>query len=400
MRRIQDLPDAGALEYLQLVGVDTLVLHRDEFAPEALAALTAGLEAAPAVRLRGEVGASLIYSLDALAALDLPPGTIFVSNDERMPGLPTLGLIRRWQAEGRALSGPGRLRFYAPLGELAPGQVAAFGLLAADADPAAHGYAPAGRLWAGQGLALYRRDPRLLASLDLGAPVPGQFHPRYPASLELATRPGGLRAGDAELAWSAPADAVLIELDLASLGGALLVDGQPLELPPGRSTVRLASAPGQALRIAGDPDRLAMLRLRALDAQDGPTVAPAPGLVAAAEAAFDGSVMTVRARATGGDALLLDVRGARTSDDRPIYLLSGAQPIAHPGEELTFSVDLLRPAAGWLAASAPAEDGRYIVYLKDASAPEGPGQPVAQFSIGGGAIVGATPVPLPLNVVP
>lgn len=398
MRRLQDLPDPGALEYLQLVGVDALVVHRDEYEPVALAALIEGLAAAPAVRLRGEVGASLVYALDPIASFDLPPGELFVSNDERMPGLPTLGLIRRWQAEGRALYGPGRLRFYAPLRPLAAGQVAAYGLLAADEDPAARGYNPAGRLWSGQGLALYRRDPNLLASLDLGAPLPGQFHLRFPARLELEARPGGLRVGDVELRWPEPAQDVVVELDLASLDGTLLLDGQPLEMPPGRSTVRVAGAPGATQRIEGAPDDLAILRLRAVRAGDRTPVTPAPGLVAAAETTFNGSQLTVQARAAGGPALLLDVRGARAVDDRPVYLLSGAQPI--DAGAVSFSVDLLRPAAPWLAATAPAEDGRYIVYLKDAAAPEGPGQPVAQFAISGGAIIGATPVPLPLNVVP
>lgn len=402
LRRIQDLPDPAALDYLRLVGVDTLVLHRDEFDPVALAALTAGLEAAPGVRRRAEVGESLAYMLAPEPAVALPAGSIFVSADERMPGLPVLGLIRRWQDEGRALYGPGRVRFYRPLAAAPSGFVADYGLLAASEDPATLGYSPAGRLWVGQGLALYRRDPALLASLSLAAPVAGQFHPRYPAAVELRSAPGGLRVGEAEVALATSAEGMGVELDVASLAPTELRAGEArLALPAGLSTVRLTLAGEAPFQVAGDPATVALLRLRALAAPVGPVaVVSASGLVAEAGAALAGSTLTVDARGAGAPGVLIDVRGAAARDDRPIYLLSGSQALPAQGGAVRFDVDLLRPSAPWLAGSEEAQDGRYIVYIKDVALPEGPGRPVAQFFIREGRIAAFEAVPLPLTTVP
>lgn len=402
LRRLQDLPDPAALDYLRLVGVDSLVLHRDEYDPATLAALVAGLEAAPGVSRRAEVGESLVYTLAPAPALDLAPGSVFVSADERLPGLPVLGLIRRWQGEGRALYGPGRVRFYRPLREPPPGLVADYGLLAAGEEPATLGYAEAGLIWEGLGLALYRRDPALLASLSLATPVPGQFHPRYPAAVELSTTPTGLRAGAAAVAFVAPAQGLRVELDVASLAPAeLRVGDSRLALPAGLSTVGLALPAGAPLAVGGDPATVALLQLRALAAAPEPAAArAAPGLVAEASAALDGSALTVDVRGAGGRGVLLDVRGAAARDDRPIALLSGARALPPEGGEVRFDVDLLRPEAPWLTGGEAAQDGRYIVYIKDAGAPEGPGRPVAQFFIRDGRVDSFEAVPLPLTTVP
>jgi hypothetical protein len=400
MRRLQDLPDPAALGYLQLIGVDTLVLHRDEYDSAELAALIAGLEAAPAVMRRGEVGDSLIYSLAPLGQLNLPPGSIAISNDERMPGLPVLGLIRRWQDEGRTLYGPGRPRFYAPLAALAPGQPADYGLLASSEEPAVYGYSAEARVWEQQGLTLYRRDPTLLAALRLGAVDRGQFHPRYPSRLTLYAGLDGLRVDEQQLRWEEQAVTIVVELDLASLGGELRVGSRAIPVPTGLSTLRLPLQTGETVPLAGDAEALAMLRLRVVHgAEDDLAVGSTPGLAATAEARFEGGLLTVRARAAGGPGLLLDIRGARASDDRPIKLLAGVQPV-EPDRELRFEVDPLRPQASWLLGSEPPEDGRYIAYLKDQAVPDGAGQPVAQFRISGGQIVDFTGVPLPLTVVP
>lgn len=400
MRRLQDLPDPEALGYLRLVGVDTLVIHADEYDPAALRDLIGGLDAAPGVRLRAEVGDSLVYTIAPEATLDLPPGSIFVSSDERMPGLPVLGLIRRWDDAGHELYGAGRVRFYRPLREPPPGMVADYGLLAAGEDAAALGYAAAGLLWEGQGLALYRRDPALLASLSLAAPVPGQFHPRYPDALELTPSAQGLKVGDTELAWAPPASAVAVELDVVSLQGDIEVDGLPLGLPPGRSTVRLLLELGTTTQLEGHPGEVAIVQVRAIRPADGEdTVLARPGLVATADAAFDGALLTVEVRGAGSPGVLLDIRGAAARDDRPIYLVSGAQPLPEGGR-LSFAVDLLRPEAPWVAGSEKAQDGRYIVYIKDQGVPEGPGRPVAQFFIRGGSVADVVAVPLPLTTVP
>jgi len=122
-------------------------------------------------------------------------------------------------------------------------------------------------------------------------------------------------------------------------------------------------------------------------------------VVATAEVSFEGPWMEVTVRAGGRGALLLDVRGATAYDDRPVHLLAGAQPIPPAGGPLSFRLDLLNPAAPWLTHSEPPQDGRYIVYLKDAAQPYGPGRPIAKFHVRDGALVDADPVPLPLTTI-
>jgi hypothetical protein len=97
---------------------------------------------------------------------------------------------------------------------------------------------------------------------------------------------------------------------------------------------------------------------------------------------------------------MLDIWGADAYDDRPIHLARGVQTAPAAGEPLTFTLDLLAPAAPWLSQAATPADGRYIAYLKDAARPNAPGLPVATFSIRGGALVAPQPVPLPLTRFP
>jgi len=401
LRRLQSLPEPEVLGYLQLVGVDTLIIHRDEYDPADLAQLLSGLDALPQLRRRAEVGASLVYTLAPEPGVVLPPGALFVSNDERMPGLPVLGMIRRWEREGRALYGPGRLRFYGPLGAPGAGQVYPYALLAAGDEPATHGYAPAGLLWAGQGLVLYQRNPALLVSLSLAEPVAGQFHSRYPAALELRATPEGLRVGDTLVGWAAPPTALHVELDLVSLGaGTLQAGDDQLALPPGRSMVSLSLPANAPLRIKGGAG-VAVQQLRALAAPEGaPSIVARSGLVAQAEASYADELLTVDVRGAGAPGVMLEVRGAAARDDRPVLLLAGVQPLPAEGGELRFAVRPLRPEAAWLTGGEAPQDGRYIVYIKDQANPDGPGRPVAKFNLRGGRLADFEPVPLPVTAVP
>ena len=63
LAEIQGLPDETALRYLQLAGVDTLVIHRDELPPDDLAALLAGLDASGLASRRSEVGPASVYTI-------------------------------------------------------------------------------------------------------------------------------------------------------------------------------------------------------------------------------------------------------------------------------------------------------------------------------------------------
>lgn len=406
LRRAEDLPDEEHLSFLRLAGVGALVVHTDELDQEAGAALLAGLDASPQAERRAEVGAAVVYSLppdprlaEAEAAAG-PGGSVLVSGDERAPGVAALAIVRRLRAAGRELYGPARPRYYAALGQPRPGQVFDAGLLADAEDPRASGFSPAGLVWRGDGLALYRRDPALLTSLGLAEVVPGQFHPRHPSGLGFGLGPRGPRAGEVELPIRAP-DGARFELDVAALEPVELnLGGERVTIPPGLSTIGLSLAPGLTALVEGPEGRLALLRLRALDTPPAPpSVLPNTGLALGAEAALEGTELVVRARGAGAAGLLLDIKGASAYDDRPVNLLAGAQPLPAGGGELVFAVDPLRPRAPWLSGSAEPLDGRYIAYLRDAGAPDGPGAPVAQFHIRGGQLVDFEAVPLPLAAV-
>lgn len=401
MRRLDSLPDPSALALLQMVGVDTLVVHADEYAPADLSRLTAAFAESPLLRLRATVGASRVYTLQPFAGRDLPPGSVLISNDERMPGEAALGLIRHWQDAGHSLYGPGRLRYYAPLRPLAPGQIADYGLLSDAEDPADYGYSADSLLWRAIGLALYRRPAGALASLSLGEPVPGQFHPRFPAGLDLELRDGRLLVDGRALDLGGAAGPLTLEIDCARLRpGALQVAGAPLDVPAGLSTIRLPIRPGAPLALVSPDDATALLRLRVRAAAAASATAdPGPGVVAAVETAFRGDVLTLRAGAAGAPGLLVDVWGAAASDDHPVHLISGVAPLAADGS-LQLTLGLLAPEGAWIDQRGRPEDGRYIVYVKDPHRPEGPGRPVAKFLIRDGRVAQPEPVPLPLTIVP
>lgn len=408
LRRAESLPAEETLDFLRLIGVDTLVIHADELDAETQARLLDGLAASPLAYPRGVIGASHVFGLrpdprwEQLLAASGAEATALISADERIPGLAALALARRLETAGVSLYGPARPRYYIALGALPAGMVPAAALLSDAEDPRESGYSPADLIWRAHGLALYQRPPTLLASLALGRPDRGQFHPRHPAALDLEATAGGLRVNGERIGLPEGAGALAVELDVARLRpGTLRANEAKLALPAGLSTATLALAPGERLAIGADDGAMALLRLRVRAAAGPlePSVMPSDGIVAAAEASFDGAALSLRASAAGAEALLLDVWGAAAADDRPIHLLSGVRPLPADGE-IVFEVDLLQPVADWLAQSEPPQDGRYQIYLKDPARPGSPGRPVAKFNIRGGQVTDAEPVPLPLTAVP
>ncbi|WP_124681809.1 hypothetical protein [Candidatus Viridilinea mediisalina] len=407
LRRAQHLPAPAVVSFLQLSGVDTLIIHREAYGPGEADALLEGLLANPEVSQRAEVGTAIVLSLRpdprivAIMAAAGPGGSIYLSADERIPGVLPLALSHTLRAAGYPLYGPGRTRFYEPLHTPQLGQSFAAGLLAADEDPRAYGFRPEDVVWQAHSLALYRGDPRLLAHLRLAQQVPGWFHPHFPTSLELQRTAAGLLVGEQLLALE-EAGALQIELDSASLyPQSLLIDGVELTLPPGLSTIRVPLAAEARMKVQAASDDLALLRLRVLHATDEPmSIRTDAGFIAAAEVNFKDATLQVSARAAGIEALRLDIRGAAAYDDRPIRLLAGSQPVSADGKPIAFAVDLLQPEAVWLESQEPGVDGRYIAYLKDAAQPESPGVPIAKFNLVAGQVVAAEPVPLPLSLVP
>jgi hypothetical protein len=174
-------------------------------------------------------------------------------------------------------------------------------------------------------------------------------------------------------------------------------------LAPGLTVVRAPVGLDQTVSIAGQPGVTAIQRLRVRAARTEPGGAPVgqgdSALVVSAESTFAGQHLQVAVRAGGAGSVLLDVWGAAAYDDRPVHLLSGAQPLP-PDGALGFDVDLLDPTAPWLKQRGEPVDGRYIAYLKDAARPDAPGVPVAKFVIRRGALADPEPVPLPLAAIP
>ncbi|HYF65463.1 MAG TPA: hypothetical protein VD886_21735 [Herpetosiphonaceae bacterium] len=390
---IQELPAEPALRYLQLAGVDTLVIHRDELPAEELAALLGGLDASPLLSRRAEIDAASVYSLAPsaeLAEFERAPGAVFISSDERVPGVLALALGRRWQAAGRPVVGAARLKYYGPLQPPGPGEVWPLGLLAEAEDPRAYGFSAAERAWAGNGLAFYRSDGRIRANLDLARRDPDRTHPTYPERLDLTVGLISLDAGGQRIAWAEPVSPAWLELDVASLRDQTLrVGASSVPVPAGASTLSLPVALGQPLQIEGAD--LALLRLQVRAAGGVPP--PATGLAVRSASAWDGSTLQVRAESGGPGSLLLDIQGASARDDRPIALFAGP-PTGGDSRRPAWDIDALR-----LTDGSPAPDGRYIAYLKSASQPAAPGLPVATFRIAGGALADPVAVPLPLTAI-
>lgn len=341
--------------------------------------------------------------LTAIESVAGPGGTIWISADERIPGVVTLALTRRLVDRGYLLYGPGRTRFYGPLTPARLGQTFAAGILSDAEDPRTYGFNPSDLIWSAHGLALYRGDPALLANLSLAEAVPGQFHPRFPSSLALQSLPNALRVGQREVTLTTDASQKLdLELDLAALSPQpIQFAATQINVPAGLSTIRLRLTPGSPLTLVGSSDQLALLRLRLFRANDRAVqLQPTPGMVARATSSFDGTTLEVRAWAMGGSGLRLEAQGAAAYDDRPIALFAGSQPLPSSGGELRFQVRLPQAEAEWLESRQEAVDGRYIVYLKDAAYPESPGAPVATFNLVNGRLADVIVLELPLAALP
>jgi hypothetical protein len=380
-----------------------LIIHRDEYEPEKLASLQAWADTTPLLSRRAEVGDALVYVINPQTLPLLPAVSnvsIFVSADERSPGVLALGLVQRWKAEGADLYGLERTRYYPALRIPRPGQVFDYGLLAADEDPVLYGFDAEGLLWQSNGLALYRRDSRLRVAIDLAQPVAGQFHSQYPSSLRLVVETDRVRVNEHVFMLDAPLSAAFIELDIASLvTQTLVIDGKAYTIPPG---VVMLSAPvpmNQETVIIGQTDRISIQQLRVLNAPRMFITLPEGLLAIAADCRFDGTQLSVTVHIGGTGALELEVRGASARDDKPILLLKGV-PLTTTSNvsNITFSVDLFNPSESWITHREPIEDGRYIVYLR-AMGRSGTAVPIATFSIRNGGIRDARSVPLPLRAL-
>lgn len=401
LRQIQRLPDDETIRFLALIGVDTLIIHRDEFDPEKLTHFLAWADNTLLLQRRAEIGDALIYTITPQANPSLPVmkgASVFVSSDERVPGIIALGLIQRLKAEGALLYGSQRTRYYPGLRNPQAGQVFDYGLLATDEDPLRYGFDAQGGLLNMHGLVLYARDPGLRAAIDLAQPVPGQFHPTYPSQLTVTVETDRIVLNDKVLPLSMPLTRAFLELDVVSLvSQTITVDENTYIVAPGATTIVTPVAINQPTFITGQADTLNIQRMRVLE--ELRTIPPPErqSLAITAQSRFDGSRLLIDARIGGTGVLILEVRGASLRDDRPIHLLSGVPPAMENGY-LSFDVDLLDPAEPWLSHRGQPEDGRYIAYLRVAENTI-PAVPIATFFIRDGMIVNANPLILPLSIL-
>ncbi len=401
--RAQQLPDAKAIQFLQLAGIDTLVIHNDEYDPSTLAKLRNGLDVSPLMRKRAEVGDASIYTIAPFVGNELPRGaTLLLTSDERAPGITALALAQGWAKNGVWLYGAGRIRYYGQMADPMPGQVFDYGLLADTEDPHQYGFALDRQIWHAGGLALYARDPALLVNLEPGIVPTGRFHPEYPATLDIRLNATDAQIGGQLVRWTQPITSAVVELDVASLvEQQLATPAGPLAIPLGSSSVAFAAIPGQPIQIIGQADATAIVRVRIRAGTPQQALLREPGLACAVESHFMGSRLEINVRAAGSGSLLIEARGAAASDDHPIALFSGIQPIAPDGYAAwSFSTDLLMPNEPWQQQKSEALDGRYIVYVKDPNHPGAPGMPIAQYRVRGGQVVDAQPVSLPLMALP
>jgi hypothetical protein len=426
LARVQNLPDPAPTKFLQLAGIDTVVIHGDQYPSEQLQQLLTDFDASSLFTRQATIGSAIVYTLAPpptmlnLRATPDSATTVCISGDERMPGLLVLALSKRWQEAGLELYGPGRPRFYQPFRSALPGMICDYGLLSDAEDALNYGYTSSNRLWSGSGLALYRRDAATILNVNLGRPVKGEFHPRFPSTLNIKLETGKVQVNGQWLPLPRATRAVYIEFDTLALHRTAVEQGSnKYVLQPGLTTLSTFLALNNETSLTVPASDGAFLRARVTTSDGGgggiasthaytiinnerPGEALRPELQAVASAAssLNGSHLSVQVRAAGTTAIVLDIRGAATYDDRPIRLAWGRLPILEPGATMQFELDLLAAAAPWLEGSEPAQDGRYIVYIKDAERPESPGQPVAQFTISGGRIATFAPVTLPMNIVP
>ncbi|MBP1464326.1 hypothetical protein EYB53_001265 [Candidatus Chloroploca sp. M-50] len=401
LRSLQSLPNPQIVDYLRLLGVDTLVIHADQYNPEAFAALTGGFEAQPEVTMRGQIGAALLYRLtpDPRRSLPLdatrPPPHVLISNDERMPGLAVLSLSRAWQEAGSTIYGPGRIRYYGSFAPLPVGMIPSYALLASAEDPERYGYRVANQVWSAHGLTLYAADPTLVANLELGVVASGMFHPTYPNQVTIKVEEGRIQLGKVTVPRRA-AEPMMVELDIAAQRAGELTGGNAsLRYASGLSRLRLPLTAGlTALHLA--PDAV-FLRVRLLHDQQPATVQSIPGRALTSTGAFVGSSLIIEKTASGTATLGLRIRGAAAYDDRPIRLVEGALPVKDA--RVRFEVDLLNPQGAWLTERGKPEDGRYIAYLVNPDDPDDQGLPVAQFQLVAGVLQDAQIVVLPLTGV-
>jgi hypothetical protein len=397
--RLQQLPDDATIRYLARLGIDTLIIHRNEFDDQAqLANLMVWADRTNVLQRLAEIGDAVVYALQpdrTLATLVTPASTIFLSGDVLIPDLVALALQRRWQAAGAVVYGPGREQYYPALATPQSGQRFDYVALAPRADPRPFGTMPALVRWQEEGVAIYAVPAELLASQELGAPDIGQFHPRHPATLTVRLRGDSVEVGRSRIALPTVVEAATLLLDVASLTEQEVQVGEMKQrLAAGGQTLTVPISRDQPVTISGDAATFSIVRVQLW--RGTPALDAVGGVALTVESAFTGSRLRIAAQYSGNTPLLLEIHGAEAGTERPVVLARGTLPVSAAGA-VDVTIDARQPQAAWLSQSPAAVDGRYIAYVK--LSPDTDGIPIAQFQVRNGEVVAAQPVPLPLTIL-
>ncbi|MCS6889094.1 MAG: hypothetical protein NZQ09_12875, partial [Chloroflexus sp.] len=390
-RRVQLLPDDDTVRYLAVLGVDTIIIHRNDFSDPAKATdLIAWADQTPLLERRAAVGDAVVYAVlpQPVVPDDIASAAVYLSANERIPGLVALALSRRWHEAGAVIYGPVRLRYYPAWATPQSGQAFDYVALARYEDPRPFGVSPDEMVWQGEGVVLYSVPDSLLASLALGVPDRGQFHPRHPTMVTVTLRGDKMDIGRDRIVLPEVVEQATLLVDVASLVAQEVQVGEARQqLAAGGQTLVIPIRRDQPVTISGDAATFSIVRAQLW--RGTPALDPVGVVAVTVESAFAGSRLNIVAQISSSNELLLDIQGAEAGTERPLTLARGVLPITAEGV-VNVSIDLLQPQAAWLSQSRTAVDGRYIAYVK--ISPDTDGIPIAQFQIRNGAIVAAQPV--------
>ncbi|WP_322488103.1 hypothetical protein [Chloroflexus sp.] len=397
-RRVQLLPDNDTVRYLATLGIDTLIIHRNDFSdPTKAAHLITWADQTPLLERTAAIGEAVVYTLKSQPVMpeDIAGATVYLSANERIPGLVVLGLARRWREAGAVLYGSARIRYYPAWETPQPGQVFDYVMLARSEDPSSFGVGEREARWQGEGIVLYEVPDILLTSFTPGVPDIGQFHPRHPATLTVRLRGDSVEVGRSRIVLPTVVESATLLLDVASLTEQEVQVGETKQrLAAGGQTLTVPISRDQPVTISGDAATFSIVRVQLW--RGTPALDAVGGVALTVESTFAGSRLQITAQYSGNTPLLLEIHGAEAGTERPVMLARGTLPVSAAGA-VDVTIDARQPQAAWLSPSRAAVDGRYIAYVK--LSPDTDGLPIAQFQVRNGELVAAQAVPLPLTIL-
>ncbi|WP_298816423.1 hypothetical protein [Chloroflexus sp.] len=397
-RQLQRLPDDGTLSLIAKLGIDTLIIHQDNFSdPAEVQRLVAWADQNVLLERKAKIGEAVVYAIKPVLTLpsNISGATLYLSANSRIPGMLALSFARRWQEAGGIVYGPQRPSFYPALAEPQAGQVFDYVALAINEDPLPFGADPTAVIWQDSRLAIYKVANSLIATFEPGVPEPGQYHPRHPATLTVVILGDSIVIDRARFALPEWLEQATLALDVASLEEQdIRINGELHRVSAGGQRLVMTIRRDQPVTIDGDPAIFSIARLQLW--RDTPNQMHATGVAICIDSALSGAQLSIAGRISGADQIILEILGAEAGTERPVSLVRGTIAVANGGS-VNAIIDLLQPEAEWLEQVNDAVDGRYIAYVKPLAAADG--IPIAQFQVRNGQIVAAQALPIPLTVL-